>query len=37
MKLSISNIGWTAQNDNVMYELLAQKGFNGLEIAPTRI
>ncbi len=37
MKLSISNIGWSAENDNVVYEIMAKYGYSGLEIAPTRI
>lgn len=37
MKLSISNIGWTAENDTDVYELMKTYGFSGLEIAPTRI
>lgn len=37
MKLSISNIAWTADNDNEMCQFLMETGYNGLEIAPTRI
>ncbi len=37
MKLSISNIAWTAPQDDVVYELMRKNGFAGLEIAPTRI
>ena len=37
MKLSISNIAWTAENDAEMYQFLEESGFQGLEIAPTRI
>ncbi|NLD45732.1 MAG: sugar phosphate isomerase/epimerase [Clostridiaceae bacterium] len=37
MKLSISNIAWTAENDEYMYKYLAEEGIEGLEIAPTRI
>ena len=37
MKLSISNIAWSAENDNEMYQFLQNSGYNGLEIAPTRI
>lgn len=37
MKLSISNIAWTAEHDNQIYALMQQYGFSGLEIAPTRI
>ena len=37
MKLSISNIGWTSEADAQVYELMKDRGFVGLEIAPTRI
>ena len=37
MKLSISNIAWTAEYDTEMYQYLRKSGFLGLEIAPTRI
>lgn len=37
MKLAISNIAWTAEQDSQVYELMQANGFNGLEIAPTRI
>lgn len=37
MKLSISNIAWSAEHDEEMYAYLNEIGFNGLEIAPTRI
>lgn len=37
MVLSISNIAWAAENDNVIYALMKQYGYSGLEIAPTRI
>lgn len=37
MKLSISNIGWDAKEDQLVYELMQKYGFTGLEIAPTRI
>ena len=37
MKLSISNIAWTAENDAEMYQFLQKSGYQGLEIAPTRI
>lgn len=37
MKLSISNIGWTAEQDPQMYENMRRLGYTGLEIAPTRI
>ncbi len=37
MKLSISNIAWTADKDLQVYELMKEKNFIGLEIAPTKI
>ncbi len=37
MILSISNIGWEAANDAVVYKMMSEIGFQGLEIAPTRI
>ena len=37
MKLSISNIAWSTEHDNTMYQFLKYNGFDGLEIAPTRI
>lgn len=37
IKLSISNIGWGADHDNEMYQYLKDVGYQGLEIAPTRI
>lgn len=37
MNLSISNIGWKIENDNCVYNMMKEKGFRGLEIAPTRI
>ena len=37
MKLSISNIGWSNENDVNVYELMKKYGYSGLEIAPTRI
>lgn len=37
MNLSISNIGWSADQDSQVYELMRTYGFSGLEIAPTRI
>ena len=36
-KLSIYNIGWSAENDLLVYELMNRYNFQGLEIAPTRI
>ena len=37
MRLSISNVGWTAEQDSRVYDLMKKYGFAGLEIAPTRI
>ncbi|MBP1545232.1 MAG: sugar phosphate isomerase/epimerase [Oscillospiraceae bacterium] len=37
MKLSISNIAWTAENDSEIYAIMKKYGYEGLEIAPTRI
>lgn len=37
MNLSISNIAWASENDDEMYVYLKEQGFEGLEIAPTRI
>lgn len=37
MKLSISNIAWTMEQDEQVYEMMKQYEFSGLEIAPTRI
>lgn len=37
MKLSISNIGWSAEQDIQVYELMKKYGYAGLEVAPTRI
>lgn len=37
MKLSISNIGWTAENDMTVYDVMKSLGYTGLEIAPTRV
>lgn len=37
MKLAISNIAWSENNDEVVYALMHKYGFAGLEIAPTRI
>lgn len=37
MKLSISNIAWSAENDEEIYVYLSEVGYDGLEIAPTRI
>lgn len=37
MKLSISNIAWKSDFDNEIYLYLKNKGFQGIEIAPSRI
>lgn len=37
MKLSVSNIAWSAEDDGVMLPYLFEHGCTGLEIAPTRI
>jgi sugar phosphate isomerase/epimerase len=37
MKLSISNIAWQKEDDEIMYDFLKKSNFSGLEIAPTRI
>lgn len=37
MKLSISNIAWTVEQDEKIYQIMKDNGFEGLEIAPTRI
>lgn len=37
MKLSISNIAWNAQDNERVYRYLTQKGFDGIEIAPTKL
>lgn len=37
MRLSISNIAWSPDHDAEMYQYLKDIGFQGLEIAPTRI
>lgn len=37
MKLAISNIAWSEDEDKQMYSFLKSQGFEGLEIAPTRI
>ena len=37
MKLSISNIAWEVKDDSLMYEYISEQGFEGIEIAPTRI
>lgn len=37
LKLSISNIGWSQDQDKIMYDLMHKYGYYGLEIAPTRV
>ena len=37
MKLAISNIGWAKENDIIVDKLMLKMGYEGLEIAPTRI
>ena len=37
LKLSISNIAWSAENDAAVYAYMKERNFVGLEIAPTRI
>lgn len=37
MKLSVSNIGWSAHQDEQMYIWLQDHEFQGIEIAPTRL
>lgn len=37
VKLCISNIAWDSSVDEYMYKCLADNGFNGVEIAPTRV
>ncbi len=37
MKLSISNIVWPSDNDADLYLLMHKYGFEGLEIAPTKV
>jgi sugar phosphate isomerase/epimerase len=37
MKLSISNIAWSQENDLQVYDMMKNLKFSGLEIAPTRI
>ena len=37
MNLSISNIAWANEYDDEVYKMMKEKGFWGLEIAPTRI
>lgn len=37
MKLSASNIAWTSIDDEFFYKFLSENGFQGIELAPTRI
>lgn len=37
MKLAISNIAWVVDQDEQMYRVMKEIGYEGLEIAPTRI
>lgn len=37
MRLSISNIAWDVRRDTQVYKWMAELGYTGLEIAPTRI
>ena len=37
MHKAISNIAWTKEEDEKMYPIMTQYGFQGLEIAPSRI
>lgn len=37
MRLSISNIAWASEYDEHFYNTIKEKGYSGLEIAPTRI
>ena len=37
MRLAVSNIAWEATNDELMYHKLLKYGYDGLEIAPSRI
>ena len=36
-KLSASNIGWTKEEDEQVWQLMKDLGYQGLEIAPTRV
>lgn len=36
-KLSVSNIAWISKDDEEIYRFMHEKGYAGLEIAPTRI
>lgn len=37
MKLAISNIAWKLEETSMVYELMEEYGYTGLEIAPTKI
>ncbi len=37
MKLSISNLAWEHKDSQSVYEYLSRRGFDGIEIAPTKI
>lgn len=37
MRLAVSNIAWTADEDRAVHEVLVQSGVDAIEIAPTRI
>ena len=37
MKLAISNIAWTKDNDKAVWQHMSKNDFSGLEIAPTRL
>ena len=37
MKLALSNIAWTKEEDETVYTWMKEQGIEGLEIAPTRI
>lgn len=36
MRLAVSNIAWTVEEDEAVYTLMRKYGYTGLEIAPTR-
>ena len=36
-KLAASNIGWTAAQDETVWQWMKDLGYSGLEIAPTRL
>ena len=37
MKLAISNIAWTKENDNEIYTFIRKNNYSAIEIAPTRV